>query len=298
VTLVGWLIVARWLHVGAVSLLFGTALFPFYGIDKAAAASAATLRRLPRLLLWSAVLALVSGVFWFALAAIDADAQGAMAFVQSRFGWIWLLRLSLAAVLIYVSAGTGKKQPNVPASIGSAVLLVSLVGLGHDGTTGNAAAAVHIVADVIHLVASGVWIGALFMLTLMGIALMRRRVESDVPVFHDALMRFSGVGPGMVIALVLSGIANSGLVGPGNALQSFTSVYSQVLVAKIGLFLLMLMLAAANRYWLTPKLRSALISGDRMQAAIVALNASIVAESVLAVLVLAAVGWLGTLPPP
>ncbi len=111
-------------------------------------------------------------------------------------------------------------------------------------------------------------------------------------------MRFSGVGPAVVIALAMSGLANSGLVGPQNALQSFKTAYSQILAAKIGLFLLMLVLAAANRYWLTPQLQSALGTAMSPQTSIRVLKASIVAETALAVLVLAAVGWLGALPPP
>jgi hypothetical protein len=58
VTIDAWLIVARWLHVLAVSLLFGAALFPFYGVEARAAELDPALRRLPRLLMWSAALAL------------------------------------------------------------------------------------------------------------------------------------------------------------------------------------------------------------------------------------------------
>jgi len=289
VTLAGWFLVARWIHVLSVSLLFGAALFPFYGVSKTAAASVVALRQLPRMLAWSAVVALISGTAWFMLAVAEIGG--------SNF-WLWVARLTLGAVLAYLLMARHGRSRHVTIVLGSAALLVSLAGLSHDGTRSAAAAAVHIVVDVIHLVASGVWIGALFVFALMLAPTARARSQSETQVVHDALAHFSGVGPGVVIALVLSGIANSGLIGPQNALQSFGSAYSQVLVAKIGLFLLMLALAAANRYWLTPKLQSALALGSDTQASIHALAASIVAETALAVLVLAAVGLLGVLAPP
>src|SRR5258706_13867546 len=60
-----WVIAARWLHVLAVSLLFGAALFPFYGVGTSAAISDRRLCELQRLLRASAILALVSGGFLF-----------------------------------------------------------------------------------------------------------------------------------------------------------------------------------------------------------------------------------------
>src|SRR5258706_1051055 len=62
-----WVIAARWLHVLAVSLLFGAAVFPFYGVGTSAAISDRRLCELQRLLRASAILALVSGGFWCCL---------------------------------------------------------------------------------------------------------------------------------------------------------------------------------------------------------------------------------------
>lgn len=291
-----WLIVARWLHVLSVSLLFGAALFPRYGVDKSAAASVAELCNLPRLLLWSAVVAMASGAVWFLLiiAAIGVPTPRNIIAIDG-FVWLWFGRLALTATMIAVLI---RGRNEIIVIISSALLLLSLTWLGHDATRTNATAAVHMIIDVIHLIASSVWVGALFMFTLMLARTLRPRSRSETQLVHDALARFSHIGPGIVIALVLSGIANSGLVGPQNALQSFDSLYSQVLVGKIGLFVLMLALAAANRYWLTPRLHAALGAGGSTQAAIHALSVSLIAETMLAIFVLAAVGWLGALPPP
>ena len=285
-----WLVTVRWLHLLAVSLLFGAAVFPYYGMGKDTG-EAYPPRGLPGLLIASALLALISGVFWFVFAEAQNETIAPVAWIRYRA--ISLARLALTAILIAVLARTRRPTPGFTLVAGSAVLLLSLALLGHDGTRTTAAATVRVLADSIHLLASGVWVGALFMLTLL---LLRQRRE--VPAINDALMRFSGIGPVVVVALGLSGLANGGLIGPQNALQSFTNLYSQVLAVKIALFLLMLILAAGNRYWLTPKLQTAMNSETASQDPLRALKASLLVETFLAVLVLAAVGWLGVLPPP
>lgn len=282
-----WLIAARGVHVLAVSLMFGVALFPLYGLKQPTPGS----RPLPEmrpLLIGAALVALVSGIFWFAL----IESQGSI--FSGRLQVIWLTRLALAGLVCFLA---GKRsEPGAGFIIASAALLLTLAPLGHDGTRTNAAAIVHILADSIHLLASGAWIGALFVLAVLLFPTARRR--ADPSLVNEALMGFSGIGQVVVVALLLSGLANGGLVGPQNALQSFANPYSQVLALKIALFLLMLVLAAANRYWLTPKLESAIALEISSETAIGILRASIFAETVLAMLVLAAVGWLGVLPPP
>jgi putative copper resistance protein D len=96
----------------------------------------------------------------------------------------------------------------------------------------------------------------------------------------------------VVAVLLLTGILNPGF------LASIGTIYGQVLWAKLALFSAMLLLAAANRFWLTARLGVALESGTQAQSATSTLKASILAETALAALVLLAVGWLGTLAPP
>jgi putative copper resistance protein D len=282
-----WLAVARTIHFLSVSALFGAALFPFYGFDPKHAVPDAIARRLSRLLKWLALFALFSAFLWFAI-LIAANPM------SNRLVSIWVIRVTCSGLLIYfLWFETGLRRRRF-VLIASAALLVSLAGLGHDGTRNAAAASAHVVVDVIHLLASAIWVGALFKLLLLAPS----GAPDEAALFHEALMRFSGVGPVVVIVLAMSGLANGGLIGPQNALQSFTNSYSQVLLLKIGLFLLMLALAAANRYWLTPMLRAGMASAAGADESLRALRASIIAESALAVLVIAAVGVLGVLPVP
>jgi putative copper resistance protein D len=59
----------------------------------------------------------------------------------------------------------------------------------------------------------------------------------------------------------------------------------------------MLLLAAANRFRLTPRLAARLDSTDGLESVVAALRLSLLSETALAILVLAAVAWLGTLSP-
>jgi putative copper resistance protein D len=70
------------------------------------------------------------------------------------------------------------------------------------------------------------------------------------------------------------------------------------LLVKLFLFALMLGLAAANRYRLTPALSRVMTDSAGAAAPLSALRASVVAETGLGLAVLACVAWLGTLPPP
>ena len=86
------------------------------------------------------------------------------------------------------------------------------------------------------------------------------------------------------------------LVGVSGISSLPTSFYGQFLLAKVGLFLAMLVLAAANRFRLTPALSNAMARDDHA-AAICALRWSLGFEASLAVIVLGIVALLGTLEP-
>ncbi len=112
------------------------------------------------------------------------------------------------------------------------------------------------------------------------------------------MSRFSGIGLGVVIVLGLSGLLNIWFVLTPRGLASVAaSLYSQLLVAKLAVFAVMLLLAAANRFRHTPALELALKTGELGASSYRAATRSILIETALAVVVLALVSWLGTLAP-
>src|SRR3546814_9453782 len=90
-----------------------------------------------------------------------------------------------------------------------------------------------------------------------------RMAVDHIHLSHRALDGFARIGSIVVGLLILSGVVNSWiLVGPSRLGSLFTSLYGALLTAKLLLFGAMLILAAANRFFLTPALAMAVESGD------------------------------------
>jgi putative copper resistance protein D len=88
------------------------------------------------------------------------------------------------------------------------------------------------------------------------------------------------------------------IVGVQNLGRSLGSAYGQLLLAKLALFALMLALAGANRWRLTPALATAASAADANHEAVLsALRRSLIVEASAALAILALVAWFGTLEP-
>lgn len=269
------LTLARFAHYLAASLLFGAVLFPYYGI---AGPSGETLRNpawYRPLLLSAASAALIGGLAWFGLSGGNAEGN-------SYAGPVWAVRLFVAAGLVVLLFRKRRAPNDVLLLSGSFVLLVSIPWIGLAASGGGVAAPVR----AFHLVAAGVWTGALFMFAGFTIQSSRRRDVASLRALHDALAHFSGAGTAVVATLALTGVFLFAVEGTSN-------LYMLVLIAKLLLFAAMLCLAAANRYWLTPRLSAALDSGADLPEAVARLRLSVLTETALAVLILAAVALLG-----
>jgi putative copper resistance protein D len=139
-----------------------------------------------------------------------------------------------------------------------------------------------------HLLAAGAWLGGLPALAM----LLARAHRTDDAAWQrltvDATRRFSWLGVVSVAALLASGIINSWnlLGGPRDLL---TTDYGRLVLLKIGLFVAMLGIAAANRFHFTPRLPAA--------GALRALQRNSLAETGLGLCALLLVGVLGTLSP-
>ena len=100
-------------------------------------------------------------------------------------------------------------------AICGAFALGSLVWSGHgvmdDGRTG----AVHLVADITHLLAAGIWIGA-----IISLLLLVATEQDGASASHTALAGFASVGTVCVALVLASGLINSWLlVGPSNLMS-------------------------------------------------------------------------------
>lgn len=245
----------------------------------------------------AAMTASMTGVELF---QVDPASVSTMIF-ETSMGNAWTVRmlalLSTLAAAFWISGN--KSLPKlVFVALGSGVALASLAWTGHGAAGKGAAGTAQLIADVIHLLAAGAWLGALAALTFM---LFRRAdVKSDdyLRLTCRLLERFAMTGTGIVALVLGSGLVNSWmLVGPQNLLTLHTTLYGQLLIAKLLLFGFMLVMAAANRFTLTPTLAAGIQYGGTNRA-LRNLQISFIIELSMAAAIISLVAWLGTLEPP
>lgn len=222
-----------------------------------------------------------------------------MVLTQTPVGTAWQIRMAALLVAMFAAVGLAQRSGRVAMAmiaLAAGVALASLAWAGHGAAGDGRAGMVQLVADTVHLLAAGVWVGALAAFAML---LFRPRANHSVDhivLTHCALERFSLVGTLAVAALAATGLVNSFmLVGMANLPTLPATLYGQLLIAKLLLFALMLALAGVNRFRLTPALARG--DADRWQE-ISALRRSLALELGAAIAILALVAWLGTLAPP
>ncbi len=276
-------------HLVALLSAFGTALFRvlvWRGTDTDALTP--VLARIERA---SVVAALISLAIWFASqAALISGAEtlttalGALEPVafDTRYGHLVLARgvLLVAALLL---RGGAARRPRLIALV-LAVAVASQAVFGHAAAITGVAGASMAVTVGLHIFAAGAWLGGL------------------IPVFcavavlpHPAAVRaarsFGNIG--LVAVTVLAGTAIAQAITLVGGLPGlFGTAYGHIALVKLGLFLGLIALAAANRFVLVPGLAS-----DDGRTKRAALRRSIAAEAVLGLAVVIAAAILASLPP-
>ena len=290
-------------------LLFGLPLFGLYAL-KGAERLHSNVLPLRALAIWlSATGIALSVLSIFAMTAsmagvtlLEVDrASVSMMILETPMGKAWAVRMAALFVSLIIAIVMGR--PKTPTwlmlvSLGSATALASLAWTGHGAASEGAAGTRHLVADIVHLLAAGAWIGALAALSALLFRPAHSMSQDHFRLTHRALEGFSLIGTAIVALIVVSGLWNSWiLVGPEHLLSMRSTLYGQLLIAKLALFGVMLVLAAANRFRLTPAFNQAIKDGGTL-AAITRLRRSLIFEVSAALLILGLVAWLGTLEPP
>jgi copper resistance protein D len=295
-------IALRWLQYSGAVVLLGAPLFLLYSFRGADGPSLVWAR--PTLIVAATVVAVGSLAALLAQTAVMAGSLGEALKPASLSFMVTGMALGMAMVARAVAAGLalvaiialkpGRALWTVLATIGL-IVSASFAWTGHGAATEGLGAPWHLAAAIIHAVSAALWLGALVALTI----LLRRRTATDDPATHRALRGFSGLGTLAVALLVLSGLGNSWfMIGPYRVSGLGTSLYGQMLIAKLALFALMLAIAVSNRFRLTPALGAVLARGEDPRPAFRRLRLSIMAETVAGAVLLAIVAVMGTLAPP
>ena len=290
-------------------VLFGSALFFLYGLDSTAQ-RAARRGAWPRgLLAASAVAGLLGSVGWLVaetaslmgqpLLRMDWASLHAVA-TQTRFGRITLARIGLLAAALVLTRllRDGRTLWATVAALGS-IATASFAWTGHGSLGEGAGRFVHLTGDVVHLWAAGIWLGALVPLGMLVYGSSATLAPLGSRSAVHGLERFSGIGSAVVAVLLLSGLINSGyVIGLSRWRETFTTLYGRLLILKLALFAAMLLLAAINRYRLSPRLRSAIEESIPTASALRGLRLTVMLETCLGLAVLAVVALFGALEPP
>ena len=205
---------ARLVQYSAALVLFGSSLFFLYGVE--------TTGRWQRpLLIVASVIALAASVTWFMAetASLTGDPKDAVhgtvlwsVVTDTRFGKFGLLRgaLLVLSLVILCAIPRSRKLMLVQTLLGGAVV-ASFAWTGHAVSQPGHAGLLHLGSDVLHLLAAGVWIGALVPLTILLWQRGSQAEPSGARLVASALERFSGIGPAVVAILILTGLVNSAL---------------------------------------------------------------------------------------
>jgi putative copper export protein/mono/diheme cytochrome c family protein len=307
------LIAVRAVHVAATVAAAGVLLFRLWVVAPTLQGAGTTApwhirldEQLNKIAWTSLAVFFISAVAWLLLVAADVSGQrfgdvlgsGAAAtlLTSTRFGHAFIERCAVAlALAIYLLRAKPGTPPNSISGFIVAALAMALLGalalMGHGGATPGTAGVVHLVADVAHAIAAGVWVGALVSLTLLLAAAGRAGDAPALAVARDATRRFSNLGLASVATLLVSGIVNTIFLA-GSVPALLGTAYGQLLLLKILLFLAMVAIAAVNRLWLTPQL-----SATTAAVAMRRLGRNALVEAALGLVIIAMVGALGSIPP-
>ena len=316
----GFLIAARFVHFTTAILLTGVFAFERFVADptfrqcSTAPASAPGLCRRLGWLAWTSLpLAVGSGAVWLVAVAAGMSGeplgaallQGAVPIVLTRtqFGEDWLLRLAMAVLLGFCLLGRGRRRWRVSGAIGwtalffAAAMLASLAWAGHGAATPSPAGDLHLAADFLHLLAAGLWLGTLVPLALLLTEARRIGDANWAAVAWRATRRYSALAVASVTVLLVGGLVNTWFLA-GNVPALVGTEYGRLLLAKIGIFIAMLIVAAVNLLRLSPRLATAADGiGNVVWRTVARLRRNALTEGALGLGVLAIVGGLGTLPP-
>jgi putative copper resistance protein D len=311
----GAMIAVRALHFAATAITAGVVFFrtlvptPAVGVDQtdcSAERSETLLRSQTLLVTWIALLiTLMSGTIWLLLQTVSmsglsfAEAMTSSVLLtvldETQFGSVLKIRAALAIFLVVCLVWNRLASSNWPAAAAAFGLVATIAWTGHAGSTVGELGNLHLAADALHLVAASAWIGGLVPLVLLLTAVQRNRQAGWTSLAVVVTQRFSVLGIVSVATLVVTGIVNAWiLVGSFEALLA--SQYGQLLMLKLMVFAAMLVLASANRFWLTPRLAISSSGAPRLQA-LRQLTRNSTIEIALGLLIFAIVGMLGTMHP-
>nr|CAC07982.1 CopD protein [Cupriavidus metallidurans CH34] len=283
--------------------LFGLPLFALYALRQEErrspiGASFATLCKVAATL--GIVLSFVTSPSWQGHdgAASYTELQGhvfEMIVTGTAFGTAWIVRV-VALFLCLLAALFLRNRPLSQFSAitgGAAFALATLAWGGHGAMDDGVKGYIHLASDIAHLIAAGAWFGALIAFVVLS---RTAATPNKVALLSRTSNGFAQVGTMVVATLVVTGVVNYWMIIGLQLPELSLASYGGLLLFKLALFGIMLLLAAANRFHLSPQLEHAVRTGDHV-VAVRTLQRDLTIETGAATLILILVASLGILSP-
>ncbi|HET8575633.1 MAG TPA: CopD family protein [Methylomirabilota bacterium] len=302
-------VAVRWLHLAVSLLLVGTLTASLLAgrSDRATA-----LRWEARLLAWTrrlAILVLLAGLGSLAYQSADAAGRASAALepavwlrllLESHFGTVWLVRHAVLLLLAALVLLREREDSTADwAAFRIEAWLLAAAGAAAAAWAGHAAAVepsalLAALTDALHLLAVGVWLGALLPLSALLRSASTEGGADARPYAVLAIRRFSPIALAAMSLIITSGLGNAWYeVGSVPALLG--TRYGWLLLAKVALLAPVLGLATINRRTLLPAL-----SGDGAtvgRPAMARLGHFVAGEATLGLAILAVTSALSLSPP-
>ncbi|MGQ2943120.1 MAG: copper homeostasis membrane protein CopD [Blastomonas fulva] len=205
-----------------------------------------------------------------------------------------LLTLGLASVMFI--------RPITPRHILAAwcygLALLTLAWSGHAAASDGAFGLVHRLNDGMHLLAAGLWIGAIGWFTILVLAAHKNPDRVKPADLRNAMERFALLGITLVVVVAVTGVLNAQFVfGLENSMDVLGKTYGWLLAAKVLAVVLMVICAARNARLVR---RNFIVQSSRRadtDVTFVALRSSLAVELVLAIFVVMLVAFTGLASP-
>ena len=211
--------------------------------------------------------------------------------LNQNLGWsLALMMIGLAAV--HLSTDITKKVVSQSfAFYGGLAVTISFAVWGH--ATELAPRAVSLVADAVHATAAALWLGGLIGLVMV----LTLRSAETVRSTAGIISRFSRMAFWSVIALAIAGLTLT-VTGSDASLDAIvTTTWGQLVLAKVGLTLIVVIIAAWNRRTLVPSLTTPTETGNDLSLRWATLLRTVRTEALVLVVVVCLTAVLVNIPP-
>lgn len=229
---------------------------------------------------------------------------------HTRFGQVWSLRvagLALVAVGLWWIGRRGNENTSFTLrwyilSAAASLLLITPALSGHPAAAGGWTAVYLIIADWLHLLAAAPWFAGLWYFAHG----LRKAVDPLFSIRSRTMLTATLVArfPRVAVPSVLV-LASTGLAGAIKHIPSWEGVfqtsYGQAILTKIGLLILVLLIAASHHFVFHARIKGALTSrdslGDDATRLLTRFQRMVALETGLVVAILFVAGLLVNFPP-